>query len=81
MEETGREPYDEERCKRARAWAGTEVQKVILTGGLMTPAAAREAGKEQWPHHCPWCKEALGNHDHVFWECNEREKLLEKNTG
>ena len=45
VEETDREPYDKKKCKRARAWAGTEVQKVILTGGLMTLAAAREAGK------------------------------------
>ena len=78
--ETGREPYDEERCKRAKAWGCTEVQKVILTGGLITPAATREAGKQEWPHHCPWCKEVPGYHDHMFWECKKRTKQVRKPT-
>ena len=76
--ETGREPYDEERCKRARAWGCTEVQKVIMTGGLMTPSAAQEMGKQEWPYHCPWCKQERGYHDHVFWECKERVKQIRK---
>jgi len=78
VEETGRIPYDEERCKKARMWAVTEVQRTIMCGGFVTPAAIHAQGRQEWTHMCPWCHRVVGNHDHIFWECRERPRKIGK---
>ena len=44
----------------------------------MTPGAVHMAGMTQFPSNCPWCRTAIGYHDHVFWECGKRPLKIAK---
>ena len=70
-------PYDSQRIQAAREATGKAAGATlsILLGAVISPAAYK-ARKDIGPHiHqglCIHCKRALGTHNHVFWECQQR---------
>eukprot|EP00439_Symbiodinium_sp_Y106_P038428 s5766_g4.t1 len=74
-------PYDEQRFSHVRATAAlTEgATLAILYGSSVSPAAfVKRAGMDAALGRCPFCGSDNAFHKHLFWECQERPKHLQK---
>ena len=70
--------YNEEKCQMVRKHAESdEVLRCLAQGGFCSPAIMQRRGSKL-PSHCPWCRELLGDHDHIMWECKKRPTKLPK---
>ena len=87
IKEAGEEEYPIEPCEVLRTRTNTPEYRAVMLGSFRSVAAAAAAYYHQGiltekerdeEMRCPWCKNGIADWNHCMWECEKREKKIQK---